>query len=71
MSKVINILPGKYRVKMNIYKGWETEAFNGDILTVALWGENKFNAFPTLMKDGLAVCDLDSKYGQKYCVKIE
>ncbi|MCY7454292.1 hypothetical protein [Bacillus altitudinis] len=56
----------KYRVIKDIDEGWEAIAVKGDILTVAKW-EGVF----TLMKEGKAVCDIDSEYGKEYCELIK
>jgi hypothetical protein len=54
-----------YRVIKDIPEGWETPAKIGDILVVGRWlGED------TLMKDGKAVCDMDSKNARDHCEKL-
>ena len=56
----------KYRVIKDIEEGWETGAKVGDILTIENWKRDL-----TLMKNGKAVCDIDSRYGKEHCVLIE
>jgi hypothetical protein len=56
----------KYRVIKDIIEGWETTAKKGEILIVGSWkGED------TLMKDGKAVCDIDSKNFKENCEEIK
>lgn len=59
-------MENRYRVIKGIPKGWETSAKVGEILTVAPW-----NGELTLMKDSKAVCNIDSKYANEYCEKIQ
>ena len=56
----------KYRVVKKIEEGWETGAEVGDILTVQNWNRDL-----TLMKDGKAVCDIDSRCAKECCERIE
>ncbi len=56
----------KYKVIKNIYDGWEDSAFNGDILEVGMWHREE-----TLIKNGKAICDLDSKYALENCIPLK
>ncbi|MCM3703828.1 hypothetical protein [Paenibacillus macerans] len=56
----------KYRVIKDIPEGWEGTAKAGDILTLGKWHGDL-----TLLKDGKAICDVDSQCAKEHCEPIE